>query len=302
MRVKPLVSVLIPTYNRAELVCQAIDSVRAQSHPHVQIIVVDDGSTDDTVERLRDMPDVLLLTDPGPRGPGAARNAALARAIGTFVAPLDADDLWESCFLERSVAALDELKLDFVFSNWTHERGGASYLDQAVEQFAFDPPKVDFNEWRVLAPETVRRWFLRACPAPSSSLVVRRTSMPTAWNEHMLIGDDYYFMVEMVLQGATRAAFTETSRWTKRIDGMNRYESLTGAELYRKEVLDRRRLIVDFGSRLSLAERARWELLALRSRAQAARQRSGRHAALATAHPEVRDRDGLTSQRRAGST
>lgn len=106
----PLVSVVIPTYNRRDLVLQAIQSVTGQSYRPIEVIVVDDGSTDETVEclRTRDFSvDVEVLALPTNRGPSAARNAGLEIARGKYVAFLDSDDWWLPQKLERQVAELE---------------------------------------------------------------------------------------------------------------------------------------------------------------------------------------------------
>jgi glycosyltransferase involved in cell wall biosynthesis len=94
----PRVSVVIPAHNAERFLGQAIDSALAQDHPDVEVIVVDDGSTDRTAEIAEAHPQVRCLRQ-DHQGPGAARNAGAAAATGEFVAFLDADDLLkpESC-------------------------------------------------------------------------------------------------------------------------------------------------------------------------------------------------------------
>jgi len=92
--VSPLVSVIIPTYNRWPLVGAAIESVFAQTFADLELIVVDDGSTDDTASELAGFGSRLrLLTQPN-RGVSAARNHAVSQASGRYLAFLDSDDLW----------------------------------------------------------------------------------------------------------------------------------------------------------------------------------------------------------------
>lgn len=105
-----LVSVIIPTYNRAQLVCRAINSVRSQTYQNWEILVVDDGSRDDTPVAIARQ----FGSDPRVRyvyqvngGVCSARNNGLARASGDFVAFLDSDDLWEPWKLELQVACLE---------------------------------------------------------------------------------------------------------------------------------------------------------------------------------------------------
>jgi GT2 family glycosyltransferase len=103
----PLVSVVLPTYDRAEPLRQAIASVVAQTYEHWELLVVDDGSTDDTPAVVAAFADPRIAYVPLARGGVCrARNAGLERARGRYVAYLDSDNTWESRFLEVMVAFL----------------------------------------------------------------------------------------------------------------------------------------------------------------------------------------------------
>ena len=104
---KPLVSAIIPTYNRAHIVCDAIESVLAQTYPHIEVIVVDDGSKDDTVARLKQYGERIRVIGQPNAGPAAARNRGIATARGELIAFLDSDDLWLPEKTERQVALLE---------------------------------------------------------------------------------------------------------------------------------------------------------------------------------------------------
>lgn len=90
----PLVSVIIPSYNRADWLRAAIDSVLAQDYPHYQLIVVDDGSQDETPALLRSYGNRLTLIRQSNQGVSVARNAGISRAEGELIAFLDSDDRW----------------------------------------------------------------------------------------------------------------------------------------------------------------------------------------------------------------
>ena len=97
-------SVVIPTYNSAGHVARAIESVLAQSRKAEEIIVVDDGSTDDTATVVRGYGQQVQYLRQDKAGPGAARNAGIAAATGEWVGFLDADDEWQPEKLARQVA------------------------------------------------------------------------------------------------------------------------------------------------------------------------------------------------------
>jgi glycosyltransferase involved in cell wall biosynthesis len=104
---EPLVSVVLPTWNRGDIIETAVASVRRQTYPHWQLIIVDDGSTDDTAERMTPLlADSRILYFPREhKGVGAARNFGLAEAQGDIVAYLDSDNVWFPKYLEMVVAA-----------------------------------------------------------------------------------------------------------------------------------------------------------------------------------------------------
>lgn len=256
----PLVSVIVPTYQRRASALEAVDCVFAQTYPAVELIVVDDGSTDGTSQALAGRDDLILLRQPHA-GPAAARNRGLAVARGELVAPLDSDDLWDETFLEQAVGALLEHEADLVFVNWRREVTNRSWLDDAMESGPLGQAAVSCGgAWRTLDARAMREVFLASCPSPSSSLVLRRRSMPDAWSEAMSFSDDWYMLVEMALSAPCRAVFTTERLWTKRFDGRNRYEALPWATRIREDLHDRRAIQRELGHLLRPAERARWGL------------------------------------------
>jgi glycosyltransferase involved in cell wall biosynthesis len=105
----PLVSVIIPCYNGAAFISEAIDSVLAQSYPNVEIIVVNDGSTDDTKQVLDRYLGVITALHQPNGGLASARNTGLRAARGEFVALFDADDICQPERLSAQVAAMLQL-------------------------------------------------------------------------------------------------------------------------------------------------------------------------------------------------
>jgi len=104
----PRVSVIIPTFNRADRVSRAIDSVLSQTYRDFEIIVVDDGSSDNTREVVTAYGAPVRYVFQENQGPGAARNHGIRVAAGMYLGFLDSDDVWLPTFLAKTVAALDE--------------------------------------------------------------------------------------------------------------------------------------------------------------------------------------------------
>ncbi len=91
---KKTISVIIPTFNRADLLIEALESVLAQTCRDFELIVVDDGSTDETIDRIREYRDRLIYLPQRNQGVSAARNHGIRAAHGKWIAFLDSDDLW----------------------------------------------------------------------------------------------------------------------------------------------------------------------------------------------------------------
>lgn len=254
--IKGLVSIIIPTYNRADYVVEALRSAQAQTYPFKQIIVIDDGSIDDTARRVAGVEGVDYYYQPN-RGQGAARNHGLGLAEGEYIASLDSDDLWDEDFLARSVRCLEDFQLDFVFTNWVKMRGEQLTPSEWLRDGRWRKYRTHLRgEWSLLDAARVRKLFLEICPAPSSSLLIRRESIISGWGEHMRIADDWYLLLEMALHRPCRAAFSLTPRWKKRVDGQNVYDGQPFAETARKLYLHDYRLFArDFRAQLTGREK-----------------------------------------------
>ena len=114
---RPLVSVVIPVYNGEKYLAEALDSVFAQTHRPLEVIVVDDGSTDQSAEIARAVPGVRYCAQPHG-GPGTSRNLGVSEARGPFLAFLDADDLWPVDKLARQLAVFDaDPNLDILYGH-----------------------------------------------------------------------------------------------------------------------------------------------------------------------------------------
>jgi len=112
---RPLVSVVMPAYNEEKYIREAVESILAQSYRPTEILVVDDGSEDDTCTRLETFGGRITVFRQEHKGPAAARNLAVANAKGAFLAFADADDLWPEDKLERQLGHfLEDETLDIV--------------------------------------------------------------------------------------------------------------------------------------------------------------------------------------------
>ncbi len=99
-----LVSVILPVYNNEGTVLQTVDSVLNQSHEGLQLIIVNDGSTDRSVDLIKSIQDErVIVINQGNKGVSAARNLGFQQATGEYIAFIDADDVWLKTKLEEEL-------------------------------------------------------------------------------------------------------------------------------------------------------------------------------------------------------
>lgn len=228
-----LISVIIPTFNRARLVGNAIRSALRQTYPRIEIIVVDDGSYDRTAETVGRFQGVEYVWQPN-KGQAAARNAGLARAHGSLIATLDSDDTWEPEFLSICVEKLRADDLDFVFANWYQDNGQGGWKDFMGPNPYMAPFRDRIqNGWVTLEGRELRDLYLRICPSPSSSAVIRRPCLLRGWNEEIHIGDDWCMWLDIILNDRCRVAFTFRKLWKKRVESRSVFEGCDREKLLR---------------------------------------------------------------------
>jgi glycosyltransferase involved in cell wall biosynthesis len=114
----PLISVIIPTYNRAHCIDEAIQSVLAQTAQNWELLVIDDGSTDKTAEVLAKYGDKIRAIKQANSGPSAARNLGARSARGKFLAFLDSDDKWLPDKLAEQINLMSHEGVIFSATNW----------------------------------------------------------------------------------------------------------------------------------------------------------------------------------------
>lgn len=112
------VSVIIPCFNCAPYIADTVNSVLAQTWENKEIIVVNDGSTDESPEILKRYGDKLRVINQPNYGVSLARNSGIAHANGRYVAFLDADDYWDPGFLEKSIKVLADSGADISYCGW----------------------------------------------------------------------------------------------------------------------------------------------------------------------------------------
>ncbi|RYM02215.1 glycosyltransferase [Sporolactobacillus sp. THM7-7] len=125
------ISVVIPTYNRGAFTVEAVKSVLAQTYKDIEIIVVDDGSTDETKEQLKSFGDRIKYIYQENKGPSAARNTGIRQAKGKYIALCDSDDRFLPEKLEKQMKFIDEHPECYFLYSWyynVNEKGEITKL------------------------------------------------------------------------------------------------------------------------------------------------------------------------------
>jgi glycosyltransferase involved in cell wall biosynthesis len=272
------VSVVITTFNTGSYLPETIDSVFAQSHPHHEVIVVDDGSSDDTVQRARAYGSRITLIERPHHGLGPARNAGLREARGDYIAFLDSDDLWEPDALAIQVdMARQRPDVGLVVAD------GVEFEGDAVRREHLYPPHVLARVVASAEGTFTDRLYpdvLRGCPitCPAQTLVPRHAADavgPVCTTPNGIQDFDYYIRL------ARRFPFTfHAARLTRY---RYRADSMSGADTGRD---------LRYAARaLELFERSRWSYPADEQRAwNAASIMRVRHALLVDVCEQVLDR------------
>jgi glycosyltransferase involved in cell wall biosynthesis len=129
-----LISVIIPTYNRAQVLSRAVESVLGQSYNNLELIVVDDGSSDNTAEAIKEIEDkrIKYIKSSENKGVAAARNAGIKESHGDYIAFLDSDDQWLPDKLKLSLEVFknnSDLNIGLVYINgWDFNNGQKSSI------------------------------------------------------------------------------------------------------------------------------------------------------------------------------
>lgn len=267
----PRVSAVIPTYNRGALVVRAVQSALAQTHPPDEIVVVDDGSSDDTSERLAPYLDRVKLVRQANAGGAAARNRGVQEARCPWIAFLDSDDVWDPEHLHRMGNAIVATggTARFYFSDMlaTFAEGPGSLWTAAG--FHIDGP------W-ASAPDATD-WVMEALqPTMLQSSVIGRDAFEAAGrlNEDLAVREDTLLFFRLGV-GAAACAVAGIGTVMSSDDAPGRLTSVhdPSSERYWRDTVTLYRTVLDQSPSLSREQRRE-----LGSRLAVAHLCLGRHA------------------------
>jgi glycosyltransferase involved in cell wall biosynthesis len=193
-----LVSVVIPTYNRAGMIGGTIENVFEQTYKNIELIVVDDGSTDGTSEVLASYGEKIRWGTQKNAGASAARNTGIRMARGEIVAFQDSDDLWHPTKIERQVSLLERAGEQVVCCLCDSE---IQCVDGSkVTSFAMAPlkPPCDEGIWKNVAEVLTTRFVLF-----NQAVAVRRSALERTggFDESLECQEDYELSLRLALEG-----------------------------------------------------------------------------------------------------
>ncbi|HIE42781.1 MAG TPA: glycosyltransferase [Nitrospinaceae bacterium] len=188
MMPRPLISVIIPTFNRGHCLEESIRSVRDQNFPDFELIVVDDGSVDNTIEVVNQFPDIRFIRLDKNRGVSFARNCGLKQAQGDWIAFLDSDDLWKKGKLQAQVQWVNQ-----------HPDCYAVYTD---EIWVRNGVRVNQMKKHQKYSGEIFQYCLPLCIVSPSSVLLRTKMLNEVggFDESMLVCEDYDLWLRIAKQ------------------------------------------------------------------------------------------------------
>lgn len=197
-----LISIILPVYNRRNVIEECINSVVAQSYQNFEIVIVDDGSTDDTLAICRALADKeprIKLFESAHGGVSAARNIALEKANGDYYFFLDSDDVIHPFLLETLVAGMADNNAEIGATDVARARPEVWSRVKEIIAKADHPGDID-----VLTAEQVINAALGGhSPLACIGGVMMKSSLvgDTKFREDIYIGEDFYFVYENIIKG-----------------------------------------------------------------------------------------------------
>lgn len=219
------VSVIIPNFNRAGLIGETLENILRQTRAPDELIVVDDGSTDDSVAEIARFGERVRLIRQANTGPGAARNRGLAAARGDFIQFFDSDDLCSLNKLEVQAATLERTGADIVYTPWVQARlaeGRAHVAELPLQQRALPEGRSPLS------------WFLHGWVIVFQCCMIRRSLLDRVgpYRTELIVGEDAELLFRMLLAGA---------RIVHAPEALVLYRLHFGAQLSRGGIADERR-------------------------------------------------------------
>lgn len=188
-----LVSVIIPLFNSERYIIQAIESVLSQTYKKIEIIVIDDGSTDNSLNLLQQYKGKIHLYSQKNKGASSARNFGLRKAKGEYIQFLDSDDILEPKKIENQILFLVNEDLDvLVFGSWVR------FVSEINEQKGND--QIINKDYPIPYKLLIDMWNGKGMIQPGAWLASKRLLLKAGmWNENLSLNDDGEYYCRVIL-------------------------------------------------------------------------------------------------------
>ncbi len=219
------VTVIIPAYNVENSLGACLDSVLEQTWPNKEIIVINDGSTDQTKAVAKTYANQIHYLEQANQGQGAARNVGLRLATGTYIAFLDADDYWRPLFLERTVTFLHENpNLIAVLTAWVIRSDDGR--DTIVPRLMHETPEAQLKPFQI---ESFYRFWVEQGHIQTGAITIRKSAIDRAGHmkPNLRTSQDLEYWAFLASQGAwgffPEPLFVSNSRQASRGNWEDKY-------------------------------------------------------------------------------
>ena len=217
----PLVSVVIPAYNSERYIAEAVNSALSQDYPNIEVLVIDDGSTDRTVEVVQQFAHKVKLLQQENQGSASARNLGISEARGKYIAFLDADDVWIPQKVQIQIVAMETNGFKMAYSRfiWWHPDANGNH-PSAVEETALQ------NNSNISSAALVTGWLypelLLDCIVWTSTVIVEKAELEAVgkFDSNYRKGQDYDLWLKLSRRIAMLGLETPTALYRIHADSI----------------------------------------------------------------------------------
>lgn len=188
------VSIIITCYNYGRFLDTSINSSLCQTHSNIEVIVVNDGSTDNTVDVIKNYGNKIKFINQSNKGVSSARNNGIVNSTGEWILPLDADDWISPNYISDSI--------NLIYNYKTVIFGRYYFVDANLKSLNKHYPSIDKTEKDILESCTLKNMILGNSITNTSLYSKKMWEICGGYNEYFQIGEDWEFYINMLSNGA----------------------------------------------------------------------------------------------------
>jgi glycosyltransferase involved in cell wall biosynthesis len=195
------ISVVMPCYNRADILPRSIESVRQQTHAVDEVVLVDDGSSDGSADVARKYGDLVRVLEQENAGAAAARNKGIREAKGDWIAFLDSDDVWDSTKIEKQLATAERFpQAKLVFCDTVVYTGDEITMPSRFGLGGLYGAEVEKDGDMALYDRALFKRMITQSRVITSAVMVRNDLPELEFAEHIWGSEDWYLWLRLALR------------------------------------------------------------------------------------------------------